>query len=58
MVVRPHNPPVKCPHCLKDSGFTELGLAHYVIPYEGLQCEQCGEFFLKPNRPMFGRVRA
>ena len=48
--------PVKCPNCLKDSGYTDRGLSMYVIPDEGLTCKSCGEKFLKPNRPMLDRV--
>lgn len=49
--------PIKCPVCRQDSGFTEQGLSMYLIPAEGLKCKCCGEFFLKPNRPMLHCVR-
>jgi DNA-directed RNA polymerase subunit RPC12/RpoP len=51
MVIRPDKP-IKCPHCRKDSGYTDKGLSMYLIPDEGLRCKECGEHFMKPNRPV------
>ncbi len=45
MAVSPDKP-VKCRLCGKDSGYTEQGLMHRVLPPEGLRCKSCDQVFL------------
>jgi len=41
------DPPIICQHCQKDTGYTNRGLMHFVIPQGGLQCKSCGKTFLE-----------
>jgi predicted RNA-binding Zn-ribbon protein involved in translation (DUF1610 family) len=38
----PPDKPVKCQMCHKETGMTEKGLMHYVLPRGGLKCPNCG----------------
>lgn len=40
---------IPCQYCLKDSGYTENGLRHFVIRYYGLKCKNCGQVIIEPR---------
>ena len=47
------DPPIICKHCQKDTGYTNRGLMHFVIPHGGLRCQSCGEIFLEKTEIFF-----
>ena len=44
--------PIICPHCKKDTGFTEEGFMFYVITNDIL-CPHCGEILIKANKIIY-----
>lgn len=52
------NNPIKCPHCKKDSGYTQESLRYYVMPKEGLQCKECGKTIMLSRKPVWQSAKS
>jgi hypothetical protein len=44
--------PLVCRWCHEETGYTERGIMHLVLPDGGLKCKNCGEVFLRNDKPM------
>ena len=46
------NHPIICPHCKKDTGYTQEQFQYYVIDNDIL-CPHCNQVVIKSNKPMY-----
>lgn len=52
MVTEPEK--IICPSCQQDTGFTDRGLMHYVLPNDGLKCPGCGHDVISKTQITWG----